>query len=80
MKKHDRNIMLIKLVLLSAFAVVVLYPLVWMIGSSFKAESDIFKDMGLIPKAFTLENYAIGWESSGKTTFTTYFLNSFLIF
>ena len=79
MKKHDRNIMLIKLVLLSVFAVVVLYPLVWMIGSSFKAESDIFKDMGLIPKAFTLENYAIGWESSGKTTFTTYFLNSFLI-
>ena len=79
MKRHERTIMLIKVILLSVFAIAVLYPLAWMIGSSFKAESAIFKDMGLIPKAFTLENYAIGWESNGKTTFSTYFFNSFLI-
>ncbi len=71
--------MMIKLVLLSIFAIIVLYPLVWMIGSSFKPESTIFKDLGLIPREFTLENYSIGWESNGKTTFSTYFLNSFII-
>ena len=79
MRKKDRTITIIKLVLLSAFAVTVLYPLIWMIGSSFKPEATIFKDLGVIPKQFTTENYVIGWQSNGKTTFTTYFLNSIII-
>ena len=79
MKKQERTRMIIKVVLLTVFAIFVLYPLVWMIGSSFKPEANIFKDLGLIPKEFTLENYRIGWESNGKTTFTTYFLNSLFI-
>ncbi len=79
MKKQERIITIIKLVILTVFALLVLYPLVWMIGSSFKPESTIFTDLGVIPKAFTLENYSIGWESNGKTTFSTYFLNSIII-
>lgn len=69
----------IKFILLLAFAIVVLYPLVWMIGSSFKPESTIFTDLGVIPKQFTLENYKIGWQSNGRVTFTTYFTNSLIV-
>lgn len=68
-----------KFIILLAFSLAVLYPLFWMIGSSFKPEADIFKDLGLIPQNFTLENYKIGWQSNGRVTFTTYFKNSILV-
>lgn len=61
------------------FALLVLYPLIWMVGSSFKPEADIFTDLGIIPKQFTLENYEIGWKSNGRVTFSTYFLNSIIV-
>jgi multiple sugar transport system permease protein len=69
----------IRLVLVSAIALILLYPLVWMVVSSFKPEDMIFKDLSLFPKQFTLENYAIGWLSAGRVTFTTYFFNSICI-
>lgn len=69
----------IKFICLLVFAAIVLYPLIWMISSSFKEESTIFSDLGIIPGAFTLENYRIGWQSNGRVTFTTYFLNSLLV-
>ncbi|MBQ2627341.1 MAG: carbohydrate ABC transporter permease [Eubacterium sp.] len=79
MKKNDRTVMIIKLVLLSVFAVAVLYPLAWMIGSSFKPEATIFKDLGVIPKQFTVENYFIGWKANGRTSFSVFFRNSLFI-
>ncbi|HIU77607.1 MAG TPA: carbohydrate ABC transporter permease [Candidatus Pelethocola excrementipullorum] len=50
-----------------------------MIGSSFKPETDIFKNLGVIPKTFVLENYKIGWQSNGRVTFSTYFFNSIMV-
>lgn len=79
MKRKNTTIVVVKVVLLSIFALAVLYPLAWMIGSSFKPEATIFTDLGLIPKEFTLENYVIGWQSDGRTTFTTYFKNSLIM-
>lgn len=75
-KKIRENI---KFLIVFVLAIGILYPLFWMVGSSFKPESTIFKDLGIIPKQFTLENYAIGWKSNGRITFGTYFLNSFVI-
>ncbi len=69
----------LRLVLVSAIALILLYPLAWMVLSSFKPEHTIFKDLSLIPKEFTLENYAIGWQSAGRVTFSTYFFNSICI-
>lgn len=69
----------VKFIILLVFSLAVLYPLIWMVGSSFKPEADIFKDLGLIPQNFTLENYKIGWQSNGRVTFTTYFKNSILV-
>ncbi|MDD3415612.1 MAG: carbohydrate ABC transporter permease [Lachnospiraceae bacterium] len=74
--KKEKNIALIKFIVLLVFSLIVLYPLAWMIMSSFKQESTVFTDLGIIPKQFTLENYIVGWQSNGRTTFTTYFKNS----
>lgn len=59
---------------------VMIYPLVWMICSSFKPTSTIFQTAGsLIPEKFTLENYLNGWKGIGSFTFGQFFKNSFFI-
>lgn len=61
------------------FGLLMLYPLLWMLKSSFIPESKIFDDFGLIPSELTLENYVKGWNSGEGIGFTGYFLNTFLI-
>jgi multiple sugar transport system permease protein len=56
-----------------------LYPVAWLIAASFKESNAIFGDPGLIPKAFTLQNYVQGWKGIGIVGFATFFKNSFLI-
>lgn len=56
-----------------------LYPVAWLIAASFKETNTIFSDPGLIPKAFTIQNYIKGWGGIGIVGFATFFKNSFLI-
>lgn len=67
-------------VLLIAGAIVMIYPLIWMIGASLNSDQAIFSNNSLNPFPTTLhfENYVKGWVASG-TTFGTFFLNSFII-
>lgn len=56
-----------------------IYPVAWMIVSSFKPNNMIFSDPGLIPKAVTLENYVNGWKGYAGTSFGRFFANSLLM-
>ena len=59
---------------------IMVYPLVWMVMSSFKETNTIFTTAGsLIPEHFTLDNYINGWKGFAKITFATFFKNSILI-
>lgn len=61
-------------------SLVMVYPLLWLIGSSLKSSSEIFANMtSPIPRDFTLQNYVSGWSGFGGVTFTRFFLNSFFI-
>jgi len=60
-------------------ALVTTYPLIWLLGASFVPERYIFEHTGIIPRHFTLENYAIGWQGVSGVTFLDYFVNSFTI-
>lgn len=62
-------------VLLLAGVVVMIYPLVWLVGASFKPENQIFSTLDPIPWDFTLGNYISGWTATG-TSFTVYLANS----
>jgi multiple sugar transport system permease protein/raffinose/stachyose/melibiose transport system permease protein len=62
----------IHLFLLSV-AVTCLYPLIWMVLSSFKTQNTIFSDVSLIPRQFHFENYVNAWREGG---FGRNFLNS----
>jgi len=66
------------LALLCAGAVVMLYPLFWMLSSSVKPEDEIFTNLSLVPQTVTLENYPKGWTFF-NVPFLVYFFNSFVI-
>jgi multiple sugar transport system permease protein len=55
-----------------------LYPLLWMVASSFKPESEIFSDLAVWPRQIDLKNYSEGWYAL-RESFTGFFLNSFVI-
>ena len=56
-----------------------IYPVLWMVLSSVKPNTQIFSDPGLIPRAFTLENYVSGWRGFAGVSFGRFFLNSIFI-
>ncbi len=64
---------------LIAGAVLMLYPLLWMMGSSFKPEGEIFSDLNPIPTSLDFSNYVRGWTLGTGVSFTTFYLNSFMV-
>ena len=63
---------------LVAFGVVMLYPLLWMLSSSFKPTEEIFRDPSLIPSTFMPGNYTEGWTAL-QHPFHHYLLNSAIV-
>ena len=76
--KSIRNTVIFHLVVL-AIGTVMLYPLLWMIMSSFKPTQEIFGTVSLVPQTFTFENYIRGWRYNNVTSFTTFYRNSFIV-
>ena len=61
-------------------AVVMLYPLLWMIFSSFKETDLVLREASrLFPDRWTIQNYINGWQGFSKITFGTFFKNSFIV-
>lgn len=62
--------------LLSGF--VMLYPLLWLLASSFKTNSTMFQNTwSLIPlPQDIIRNYTAGWQGIGGTSFTVFLFNS----
>lgn len=80
MKKNKTIKTILYYTFVSLFGFVMIYPLLWMVMSSFKPTSTIFITASqLIPKEFVLENYVNGWRGFGKTSFSEFFKNSFFI-
>lgn len=68
--------------LVLGLGLIMIYPLVWMVMSSFKETNTIFTTASqLFPTAqnATTINYANGWRGFGKATFGRFFLNSLFI-
>lgn len=65
--------------LLIGLLFVMLYPVIWMVFSSLRPETEIFGDMGFIPRNWTFENYINGWTLFGGKTFGLFFINSLVI-
>jgi ABC-type sugar transport system, permease component len=62
-----------------ALLVVVLYPVVWMIASTFKPSADIIGSVSLIPKTASWDNYITALGGIGGTSFWTFVINSLIL-
>ncbi len=62
-----------------ALIVIVLYPAVWMLMSSFKPSSEIVGNVSLIPTEFTVANFQKAIEGIGGVSFWTFFMNSTIL-
>ncbi|MFF0267067.1 carbohydrate ABC transporter permease [Kribbella sp. NPDC004536] len=63
---------------LIAGTLVMVYPLLWMLGGSFKDEKDIFSQLNPFPSSLNPHNYIAGWTATAPT-FTRFYVNSLLI-
>lgn len=46
------------------FAVIVVYPVIWMVLASFKSQSEIVSNVWGLPEVFHWENYSEAWQSA----------------
>ncbi|MEG1640218.1 MAG: carbohydrate ABC transporter permease [Ruthenibacterium sp.] len=63
------------LVVLSAYALTVIYPLLWMLVSGFKTNKEIFGNTWALPKNWSFDNYIAAWDIGVGT----YFANSVIV-
>ena len=62
------------------FALVMLYPLIWMVLGSFKNSNEILRNAAkLFPDPWITTNYSTGWAGFAGYGFGTFFKNSFII-
>ncbi|WP_231953828.1 carbohydrate ABC transporter permease [Actinoplanes derwentensis] len=57
---------------------IMMYPLLWLISSSFKPSNSVFTDESLWPSVWEFGNYARGWTSL-RESFEIYLVNSLVI-
>jgi multiple sugar transport system permease protein len=65
-------------VALAGSALVMLYPLIWMVVSSLRPGNEIFRDPGILVKDLQISNYRVGWNALTEP-FTRYLLNSAVV-
>lgn len=69
---------LVSTLVLGLFVFTMLFPLLWMLSTSFKLEKDVFNfPIQWIPPTFTLDNYIKVW--TGNYSFSLYYLNTIKI-
>ena len=84
-KEHRRDLRRQKITTVFRYAVltlvglIMIYPLVWLIGASFKTNSEIFANPGFWPENPTADGYIRGWQTSTPYSFGTFFLNTLWI-
>ncbi|MFD2212351.1 carbohydrate ABC transporter permease [Metabacillus endolithicus] len=57
---------------LLSFAIIILYPLFWMLISSFKSYQEIYSNVWAFPTEWKFENYSLAWSKG----ISSYFFNS----
>jgi oligogalacturonide transport system permease protein len=76
MKKQRKIVTHIGLIL---FGIVMVYPLLWLLASSFKSTMEILTSTSLWPHVFSAEGFAKGWQGEGRPGFGLFVLNSMFL-
>lgn len=74
----NRIQLILRYVILIGVGIVMFYPMLWMIGASFRTNNaEIFSSIWFIPKTFTLEGYIEGWNGTGYP-YGHYMINTYM--
>ncbi len=78
-RRRRRNLIsaVVRYGVLTAVALVMIYPILWLVGATFKTNNEIFTTVNFIPKRIDFTPYIEGWKTRTQFTFTTFFLNTF---
>ena len=63
---------------LVALSLIMIYPLIWLVVSSLKPNSEIFRNLSIFTTDLTFENYTHGWTSQ-QVPFSVFIMNSLVI-
>lgn len=77
-QKREINTFL-RYVLLIVVGIIMVYPLVWMVGASFKTNSEIFSSIGFIPKNPVFTGYVKGFAGYEGMTLLHFMANTYKI-
>ncbi|OXM86481.1 carbohydrate ABC transporter permease [Paenibacillus rigui] len=69
----------LKHMLILVIAFVMLYPVLWMLGSSFKPANMIFSEIWIWPKQWNWQNYVSGWNGTQGNSFSHFLGNSLIV-
>lgn len=78
-RRRQKMTIVFRYALLTLVGLIMLYPLIWLIGASFKTNSEIFANPGFWPENPTADGYIRGWQTSTPYTFGTFFVNTLWI-
>ncbi|MDR1765051.1 MAG: carbohydrate ABC transporter permease [Lachnospiraceae bacterium] len=76
-RRKDAISAILRYVVLTLVAVVMIYPILWLVGATFKTNNEIFTSVSFIPKRIDFTPYINGWNTRTKFTFATFFMNTF---
>jgi multiple sugar transport system permease protein len=69
----------VSLIVVLILLAIVLYPLLWMAGTSLKSPSEIASNLAILPRHVTWRNFTNGWHGLKDFTFGRFFINSAVI-
>ena len=76
-RRRDGRI--IDYLIILVIGLVLLYPIIWMLFSTFKDNGQIFGSTRLLPTQWHFENYVEGWKGSSRVSYTQFFINTFVM-
>lgn len=77
MRESNRKAnVLLNYIFLIVVGLIMVYPLIWLLASSFKTNADIFGSSKLLPSTYVWDSYRLGWQGTGQYGFQHFFLNT----
>lgn len=76
-EQKNRVSLILRYTILVLVGIVMVYPLIWMVGASFKTNSEIFSSIGFIPKNPTLAGYKRGFSGYEGMTLLHFMGNTY---
>ncbi len=66
-------------IILTVIALIMLYPLLWLVGASFKSNREIYGSVWFIPEKLDFKVYVNAWKTNTGYSMGHYFLNTFVV-